>query len=330
MSFGAGDAGDFGGDDSSTSPVVKRPGKGKIGADKREKKPEAPRVKGEASGSGRGGGWERRKTFAKVDEEMEQFRKNPVGPVKRSGRATMAPLKYWANEHVEYKRALTALPVISAVIPPVNEPVEVVVKRTSTKRSAADKAAAKAKVAKKAKKEQASSSASSSSSESSGASEARIETAVSIQLGTIFSSALERDVTTTLAVPMPKLVFYTFPDESGKVAKKAPAMVGCRIAKALDLDPFSSGIISIAPLARTSEQDPHESTISFFVVKGTVEVFVYKSRFTLGKGATFFIPNNNCYMLSNPSQKNELVLHFTATNPPQRDDDNGKDGAAKD
>jgi quercetin dioxygenase-like cupin family protein len=322
VSFGAGDAGDFdAGGDSSTSPVVKRLGKGKMGAAKKEKKkaePKAPRVRGEGSGgSSRGGGWERRQTFAKVDGEMKKFRQERAeNGTKRSGRVTMPPLKYWANEHVEYKRDLTALPVPAGVVRPLYDP-EVAVKRSSTKRSAADKPAAKAKAAKKRKV----AAPESSSSESSGASESRIESAVAVQKGTIFSASLDRDEETILAVPMPKLTFYTFPDESGKVSKKVPKMEGCRIAKALELEQFSSGVISIAPKARTTEQDPHESTISFFVVRGTVEVFVYKNRLTLGKGATFFIPSNNCYLLSNPSEKNELVLHYTATNPPQTGDE---------
>lgn len=267
----------------------------------------------ESGGSKSHAAWERRQTFARQGEELARFReetdKTETGRPKRH---VIAPLKHWANERFIYKRELNALPVPSMLVraPEIEESAAPAKRKAA--RPAPSSKKSKASSSKRARTSTDGESASRSGDDESDGLDPGVTVATAPVKGVVWDPDTSEDKEKLIAMPGEKIEYYTFPDKSTGKAVRAKKVEGPRIAKMINESRFVSGFVSIGPGSTTEEQDPRGSCVSFYVVSGVVEVCVFKSRAVLTKGAQFFIPNHNCYLIRNKSHKKEAVLSYVS------------------
>ncbi|SCV69126.1 BQ2448_2146 [Microbotryum intermedium] len=201
---------------------------------------------------------------------------------RRSNRQRLAPVEYWRNERVVYKRRPSGLGITEVVLYPKPDPEPLAAQRKKGGRSTSQAPRGRAQSVKAEAKDE----------------EEGVDSLTDPE-GLVWS--WEGQAETQRRVAFTKKMINTKPAGQGEF----------RYQKIFsELDYLAGGIIDIPSGSEKPQKPSKDNTYIFYCIQGSCSVTVHRTKFAIGPGACFLVPRGNKYQIVATSNR-DVRLFFT-------------------
>ncbi|KDE08014.1 hypothetical protein MVLG_01716 [Microbotryum lychnidis-dioicae p1A1 Lamole] len=204
------------------------------------------------------------------------------GSKRRSNRQRLAPVEYWRNERVVYKRRPSGLGITEVVLYPKPDPEPLAAQRKKGGRATSQAPRGRAQSVKAEIKDE----------------EEGVDSLTDPE-GLVWS--WEGQAETQRRVAFTKKMINTKPAGQGQF----------RYQKIFsELDYLAGGIIDIPSGSEKPTKPSRDNTYIFYCIQGSCSVTVHRTKFAIGPGACFLVPRGNKYQIVATSNR-DVRLFFT-------------------